>query len=358
MSTLRRRMTALAPLMLSPLLAVAMTGLCAALILAALGLPVADGLTALFVTPIADRWGVSELVLKATPLLLCATGLCICFRAGIWNIGAEGQFVLGALCAGAVALQSASLGAWSLPMAVATGVLAGMAIAAIAAWLRTHFGASEILTTIMLNYIAIALLTWSVHGPLRDPAGFNFPESAMFEPSAQLQPLLEDYRVTLATPLALVAVAALWWMQRSTLVGYQLDVLGKDAQAAAFAGFSAKRMTWLALLASGGLAGLAGATEITGPVGQLSAHVAFGYGYGAIIVAFIGRLQPAGIIAGSLLLALTYLGGENLQVETGVSRSVSSVLQGLMLFFLLAFDRLLRIAQARRPSLALAPASA
>ena len=130
MSTLRRRMTALAPLMLSPLLAVAMTGLCAALILAALGLPVADGLTALFVTPIADRWGVSELVLKATPLLLCATGLCICFRAGIWNIGAEGQFVLGALCAGAVALQSASLGAWSLPMAVAAGVLAGMAIAA------------------------------------------------------------------------------------------------------------------------------------------------------------------------------------------------------------------------------------
>jgi simple sugar transport system permease protein len=358
MNTLRARLPAIAPLLLPPLLAVAMTGFCAALILAALGLPVADGLTALFVTPVADRWGLSELVLKATPLLLIATGLCICFRAGIWNIGAEGQFVLGALCAGAVALQSASLGAWALPAAVVIGVLAGMALAALAAGLRTHFGASEILTTIMLNYIAIGLLTWSVHGPLRDPAGFNFPESAMFDASAQLQPLLGDYRVTLATPLALLAVAALWWMQRGTLVGYQLDVLGKDTQAAAFAGFSARRMTWFALLASGGLAGLAGATEVTGPVGQLSAHVAFGYGYGAIIVAFIGRLNPAGIVAASLLLALTYLGGENLQVETGVSRSVSAVLQGLMLFFLLAFDRLLQARATRATSTNLTTAAA
>ena len=131
-------------------------------------------------------------------------------------------------------------------------------------------------------------------------------------------------------------------------------MLGKDPQAAAFAGYATRRLTWLALLASGGLAGLAGATEVTGPVGQLTAHVAFGYGYGAIIVAFIGRLQPVGIVLASLLLALTYLGGENLQVETGVSRSVSAVLQGLLLFFLLAFDSLVRQIRNRTATTAVA----
>lgn len=333
-------------LLLSPIAAIMSTCVCAAAILGALGVPVAAGLTALFVTPLADAWGWSELVLKATPLLLCATGLCICFRAGIWNIGAEGQFVSGALCAGSVALQAHALGNWALPAVLAAGVIAGMTIAAVAALLRTRFGASEILTTIMLNYIAIGMLTWAVHGPLRDPEGFNFPESALFEPVAMLTPLSEDYRVTLAAPLALLAAFGLWWMQKHTLVGYQLNILGKDTRAAAFAGFSAQKLTWLTLLASGGLAGFAGAAEVAGPVGQLSAHVAFGYGYGAIIVAFLGRLQPLGIVTASLLLALTYVGGENLQVTTGVSRSVSAVLQGLLLFFLLAFDSLLDRARA------------
>lgn len=325
-----------------PIAAVLATAASAVLLLAVLGLPIDAGLQALFLQPLVDVWGWSELVLKATPLLLCAIGLVLCYRAGIWNIGAEGQFVLGALCAGWVALQAATLGVLALPLSIMAGIAGGALLAGLAAVLRTRFGASEILTTIMLNYLAIGLLTWAVHGPLRDPDGFSFPESALFEATALLPPLFEGARITLATAVALLALIALWWLLDRTFGGYQIEVLGRDQSAARFAGFSVSRLTWCVLLVSGALAGFAGATEVTGPVGQLTAHVAFGYGYSAIIVAFIGRLRPLGVLFGSVLLALTYLGGENLQMETGVSRSITVLLQGLLLLFLLAFDGLER----------------
>lgn len=328
--------------LLSPLTAMTLTIAIGSAMLAALDQPVLASLYALFIAPVSDSYGLSELALKSTPLLLCAIGLSVCYRAGIWNIGAEGQFVMGALAGGAIALVAPPLGALTLPAMVTTGVVAGMGWAAIAAWLRTRFGASEILTTIMLNYIAVSLLTWAVHGPLRDPGGYRFPESALFETHALLPALTEASRLTASTPFALLAVGALWWFLARTLPGYQIAVLGADSKAASFAGFSTTRLTWLTLLGSGAFAGLAGISEVAGPVGQLTPHVAFGYGYAAIIVAFIGRLHPLGMLLASLLLALTYLGGENLQINTGISKSVTSVFQGLLLFFLLGCDVFIR----------------
>ena len=327
---------------LSPLLAISLTMCCGAAILAALGQPVAVGLHALFIAPLSDVYGWSELVVKATPLLLCAVGLSVCYRAGIWNIGAEGQFVMGALAGGSVALLAPPLGTATLPLMLAAAVVSGMAWSAVAAGLKTRFGASEILTTIMLNYIAVSLLNWAVHGPLRDPGGFSFPESALFAAEAMIPALSDDSRITASSPLALLLAGVLWWLLVRNIAGYQIAVLGADREAATFAGFSSTRITWGALLAGGALAGLAGITEVAGSVGQLTPHIAFGYGYAAIIVAFIGRLHPLGMVFASLLLALTYLGGENLQITTGISKSVTAVFQGLLLFFLLGCDVLIR----------------
>ena len=340
-------------LVLSPLLALLLTLLAGSALFAALDAPVAGTLYLFVVQPLTDAYGLSELLLKATPLALCALGLSFCYRARIWNIGAEGQFVMGALGGGAVALGLDHLpGAALLPLCLATGILAGALWAALAAWLKTRFGANEILTTIMLNYVAAHLLAYAVHGPLRDPMGFSFPESALFADAALLPVLADGYRLTVAAAAALLLGLALWGLQRHSAWAFQLRVLGADAEAAAFAGFPPARLAWSVLLVSGALSGLAGIGEVAGPVGQLTPHVSFGYGYAAIIVAFLGRLHALGVLFASLVLALTYLGGENLQVMANLPKSLAALFQGMLLFFLLACDlavshRLVRVGAPR-----------
>ncbi|XOZ34560.1 ABC transporter permease [Halomonadaceae bacterium KBTZ08] len=326
----------------SPLLALLFTIITAAGLFAVLGKPPLASLHAFFIEPISSIYGVSELFVKVTPLLLCATGLALCFRAKVWNIGAEGQFVFGALIAGAVSLQLADQqGIWVLPTVIASGVLAGMAWAGIAALLLTRFRAHEILTTIMLNYIAIQLLLWSVHGPLKNPSGYNFPESALFSPQTLLPTLWAPYRVTIAIVIAVFMLAVVWTILNHTFLGFQARVMGENREAARFVGFHGNRLTWLVLLFSGGMAGMAGVSEVNGPVAQLTDSIAVGYGYTAIIIVFMGRMHPFGILLASLLLGLTYLGGENAQMVLGLPKSITGIFQGLLLFFLLACDFLI-----------------
>ncbi len=327
---------------LSPLLALALTLITGAGLFAALGKAPLASLYAFFIEPLSTAYGLSELFVKVTPLLLCATGLTLCFRAKVWNIGAEGQFVFGALIAGAVSLQLADhQGFWVLPAVIASGILAGMAWAGIAALLLTRFRAHEILTTIMLNYIAIQLLLWGVHGPLKSPSGYNFPESELFSPQTLLPTLWGQYRVTIAIFMALFMLAVVWTILNRTLLGYQTRVMGENREAARFAGFKGNRLIWILLLFSGGMAGLAGVSEVNGPVGQLTTNLALGYGYTAIIIVFMGRMHPLGVLLASLLLGLTYLGGENAQMTLGLPKSITGVFQGLLLFFLLACDFLI-----------------
>ena len=298
-----------------------------------------EGLKFFFITPLSDRHGLAELGLKMAPLLLCAAGLTVCYRAKLWNIGAEGHFLMGALGTSVVALQLLDTeGFWVLPLVLLAGVVAGAVWAALAAGLKTHLHCNEILTTIMLNYIALNLLLYAVHGPLRDPFGFGFPQSVMFADSALLPMLLPGTRLHLGLAFGLLAAVAVWVMFTRTLVGFQLNVLGQDARAAAFAGFGARRLTWFAFLVAGGLAGLAGASEVTGPIGQLVPQVSPGYGYTAIIVVFLGRMHALGIIAASALLALTYMGGEFLQIAMNMPKAVTGLFQGLLLFYLLTCD--------------------
>lgn len=336
----------------SPLIAAAAMLLTGFVLSSALGKSPSEAFHIFFIEPVASLYGVGELLLKATPLILCALGLAIGFRANVWNIGAEGQFITGALAGGAVALFASGLGWATLPVMMLAGIAGGMAWAAIAAFLRTRFHTNEILVTLMLVYIAELLLSYLVHGPWRDPAGFNFPQSQSFDEHELLPVLIEGTRINAALIFALLLAAAAWFFVSRTFAGYRMRVAGLAPAAAAYAGFSDKRNVWLALLISGGAAGLAGICEVAGPVGLLSPAISPGYGFAAIIVAFVGRLHPLGIVLASLLMSALYLGGEAAQIELQLPAPVTSLLQGVLLFYLLAADLFItyRLRRATAPA--------
>jgi simple sugar transport system permease protein len=312
-----------------------------------------------FVSPLTSVYGLGEWLLKATPLLLCALGLALGFKANVWNIGAEGQLTLGAIAGSAVALfWSTALGSLALPAMLLAGVLGGMAWAAIPAFLRTRFNTSEILVSLMLVYISQLLLAWLVRSPWRDPEGYNFPQSKVFADNLVLPLLVDGARVNIAFPIALVLAGLAWFFEARTFSGYRMRVAGLAPPAAAYAGFAAQRSVWLALLLGGGMAGLAGICEVAGPIGRLQPSISPGYGFAAIIVAFVGRLHPAGIVLASLLMSLLYLGGESVQLELQLPAAVTGLFQGTLLFYLLAADLFVgyRLRRVRREP-AFAPAA-
>lgn len=326
----------------APVLAVVLTLIAGMGLFSALGYDPLRSLYLFFIAPISDGYGISELFLKATPLTLCAVGLAVGFRGNVWNIGAEGQLTLGAITAGAIAVTyHESTSAWLLPAMVIGGILGGMAWAAIPAFLKTRFHANEILTSLMLTYVATLFLGYLVNGPLRNPEGFNFPESRLFGDAALLPLISDDYRLHIGALAALLVVLLGWIVMTRTLIGFQVKVVGLTPLAAHYAGFSQKKIIWMSLLLGGGLAGLAGMFEVAGPIGQLQPIISPGYGFTAIIVAFLGRLHPIGILFAALLVALSYLGGETVQMELSLPLAVTGVFQGLLLFFLLACDVLI-----------------
>ena len=326
----------------SPLLALAITVLIGMALFAALGKDPVRGLQVFFWEPIRTSYALGELLLKATPLLLIALGLAVCFRSNIWNIGAEGQFVMGAIAAGGVALLAdKTTGGWIMPAVLLAGVLGGMVWAGLVALLRDRFNANEILVSLMLVYVATLVLSYLVFGPWKDPMGYNFPQTKTFEKAALVPRLMAGSRLNLGLPLALAAAAGLWVFLFRTRAGFALLVGGLAPAAARYAGFSSRRTLWTALLISGGAAGLAGALEVAGPVGQLTPYVPAGYGFAAIIVAFVGRLHPVGMVFSALLMSLLYIGGELAQSRLGLPKSLTGVFQGLLLFTLLACDTLI-----------------
>ena len=336
----------------TPLLAIALTVVTGLIIFALLGKDPLRGFEVFFVNPLKTTYGISEWLLKATPLALCAAGLAVGFRASVWNIGAEGQFILGAIGATLVALYAGSFNVLTLVLMVIAGVAAGAAWAAIPAFLKTRFNASEILVSLMLVYVAELLVSWLVFGPLRDPMGFNFPQTVMFEPQALLPILVPGTRLNLVLGFVVVVLLATYVLVFKTHLGFKMRVAGESASAARYAGVPARVMVWLGLLIGGACAGLAGMAEVAGPMGQLTDKVGSGYGFAAIIVAFVGRLHPVGIALASLLMALFFIGGEQAQQYLGLPASISMVFQGLLLFYLLATDVLIgyRVRWTGKPS--------
>lgn len=342
--------------LLSPVIAICLMLLSGAIMLAAMGKDPLAALYVYFFQPFDEVWQFvikpderamwiytpSEVLVKAIPLALIGAGLTICFRANVWNIGAAGQYTLGAIFGGFIALYGPEASIWiMLPLYMAAGVAGGMVWAAIPALLRTRFNANEILVSLMLTYVAGLLLDWLVRGPWKDPAGMGFPESRDFGDSFLMPMLVQGTRLHLGLVLAVVVAFALWLMMTRTMRGFQVRVVGAAPRAGAFAGFSEARTIWFALLLSGGLAGLAGAVEVSATIQQLQPEISAGYGFTAIIVAFLGRLNPIGALFGALILAVSYIGGENAQIMLKLPKNVTGIFQGMLLFFLLACDTLI-----------------
>lgn len=330
----------------SPLIALSVTITVAAALFIFLGKDPARGLAIFLFEPWNGLRAITELALKATPLILCAVGLSLCYRANIWNIGAEGQFLMGAIFAGGLAMYCTMNrilpGPWPfMVMAIVAGALGGMAWAAIVAGLRDRFHANEILVSLMLVYVANLVLSYLVFGPWKDPKGFNFPQTVSFDASTMLPRVIPPLRMHWGLAVALVSALAVWIFMYRSFRGYQLQVGGLAPAAARYAGFSSRQSLWLALLISGGLAGVAGAFEAVGPMGQLTPHVSTGIGFTAIIVAFVGRLNPIGCVLASVLLSMFLIGGELAQSRIGLPSALASVFQGVLLFALLASDTLI-----------------
>ena len=327
----------------SPVLALGITVLIGVLLFVVLGKDPVKGLGVFFWEPIKSVYALSELLVKATPLLLIALGLAVCFRSNIWNIGAEGQFVMGAVFAAGIALMADSNDSpayWVLVLV--GGMVGGMLWAGVTALLRDKFNANEILVSLMLVYVAVMVLNFLVYGPWKDPLGYNFPQTKTFEVVTQIPKLMTGTRVNIGVLLALLGVGALWVFLFRTHAGFAQQVGGLAPHAARYAGFSSRRALWLALLTSGATAGLAGALEVAGPLRQLTPFVPAGYGFAAIIVAFVGRLHPVGMVLSALLMSMFYIGGELAQSRLGLPRSLTGVFQGLLLFTLLACDTLMQ----------------
>ncbi len=333
--------------LLSPFLAVALTLLTGAVMFAAMGLDPRKALAVYFLSPISDLWSLQELAVKATPLVLISVGLCLCYLSNNWNIGAEGQFVAGAIAGSGIALASHGVAAGTplsplvFPAMMLAAMAGGAAFAMVPAILKTRFSVNEILTSLMLVYVAELFLDWLVRGPWRDPKGFNFPQSVMFGPEAQAYRLMADGRINIGSFLALAAVAAAALLMARTLKGFEIRLVGEAPRAARFAGFDDKRLTWTVFAISGALAGLAGIIEVSGTMGQLQPSISPGYGFTAIIVAFLGRLNPIGCLIAGVFLAITFIGGENAQISLRLPLDVTRVFQGMLLFYVLACDALL-----------------
>jgi general nucleoside transport system permease protein len=337
-------------LIAAPLLAVALTIAASVVIFWALGQDPWRALRVYFILPLSDSWSLQEVAVKATPLVLISVGLALCFRSNNWNIGAEGQFLIGAICGGGVAVWAhGSGGLWVLPLMLAAGAAGGMAWALIPAVLKVKLRVNEILVSLMLVYVAEFLLDWLVRGPWRDPFGFNMPQTVTFGPDATLPLLFDGGRMNLGALLALLVVVVAAVVMARTLKGFEIRLVGQAPRAARFAGFSDGRLTLTVFAVSGALAGLAGVIEASGTVRQLLPGFSPGYGFTAIIVAFLGRLNPVGCLVAGLFIAVTFIGGENAQIVLRLPRDMTLVFQGMLLFFILACDMLILYRIRRAP---------
>ncbi len=299
---------------------------------------------------LGDANGLAETLVKTTPLLLAGLGVAVAFRMRLWNIGAEGQLYLGAIAAAGTALFVLP-GAPALvlvPAMIVAGLLGGAAWGLIPGALRAFLGANEIITSLMLNYVAILFAEWLVHGPWRDPQAFGFPGTPTF-PAAAWLPRWGTTRVHLGLLFGLIAALLLWGVLRRTRWGYQIAVIGESPRAAHYAGLPTKRTILTVMAVSGALAGLAGMSEVAGIGHQLQRSFSPGYGYTAIIVAWVGRLHPLGIVVVAFGLAALLVGGDQIQLSMGLPAAIGPMLQGVILFFLLGGDALARYRLAWGP---------
>lgn len=330
-------------LVATPVASVALTILLGAVIFALLGYDGPQAIREIFFTPVLASYKWRDVATKAAPLILIGLGLALGNRAKVWNIGAEGQYVVGALAgAGVATLTQGAGGAWVIPAMLLAGVAGGALWAAIPALLRTRFRVNEVLSSLMLVYVALQLLNYLITGPWKDPNGHNFPQTPPLAEAQRLPHVIAAGSIPPGLVVAVAMTALFWWLLARSVYGFEVKVIGAAPRAARYAGFRAARTVWTTLLTSGGMAGLAGILEVCSQTGQINLGFPSGYGFTAIIVSFLGRLHPLGVFLAGLVLAVTYVGGQVAQTVVHVPNATGGIFQAMMLFFILASDILVR----------------
>jgi ABC-type uncharacterized transport system permease subunit len=327
----------------TPIGAVIVTMIVGAIVFSLIGYNGPGAVYQVFIAPLtlSYKWG--DIAVKASPLILIGVGLAVGNRAAIWNIGAEGQYIVGALAGTGIGILTKDMhGLWILPAMLAAGLVGGAFWGGIPALLRNRFNVNETLSSLMLTYVAIHLMNHMVTGPWKDPHGFSFPQTALVTADQTLPILVPGTYVHLGIVITLIIAVIVWFLMSRSLFGFQVRVVGAAPNAARHGGFSQKATVWLVFLLSGALAGLAGIFEVTGPFGQMSLGFPQNYGFTAIIVAFLGRLNPLGVIVAGVVLAITYIGGDLAQSALQLPNASKGIFQAMMLFFLLASDILIR----------------
>ena len=334
---------------LAPVVALIVAILIGGIVIALMGRSTVAAFNVYFVEPLSQSYSLQAIAVKATPLILNAVGHAFCYRANLWNIGAEGQFIAGGALGGWLGLvthdgayQGVLGGWWILPGMMILGALGGLLYAMIPALLRVWLNVSEILSSLMLVYVAQLALDWLVRGPWKDPGGHNLPVSVNFDPEATLPILFDGGSLHLGVLLAPIITAIAAVVFARALFGYKVRLVGSAPKAARFAGFNDRNVAIAAFAISGALAGLAGVVEVSGRIGQLLPSISPGYGFSAIIVAFLGRLSPIGIFIAGLVLALTFVGGEDAQIALHLPGDLTLAFQGVLLICVLAADVLAR----------------
>ncbi len=327
----------------TPIAAVLLTMVLGAIVFTLLGYDGVGAVREIFISPLVNSYKWQDLAVKAAPLIIIAVGLAISYRANVWNIGAEGQYIIGAVVGTGVGLATNSMtGWWIMPLMMLAGAAGGAAYAAVPALLRVRFRVNEILTTLMLTYVSVYVLNYLVFGPWKSPTSMGQPQTVMFSADQSLPYIIPGTIVQLNAPIAIVVALVAWLVFSRFVFGFQIRVVGAAPHAARYGGFSADRTVWLALLISGGLAGFAGVLEAMGPFGRLVPQFPTNYGFTAIIVAFLGRLHPIGVILAGLIVALSFVGGEMAQISIKLPFAAVGIFQAMMLFLLLASDLLVR----------------
>ncbi|MFK4810444.1 ABC transporter permease [Devosia neptuniae] len=327
----------------TPIAAVLLTMLVGAIIFSLIGYDGIGAVREIFFTPLTNAYKWQDLGVKAAPLIIIGVGLSIAYRANVWNIGAEGQYIIGGLAGTWVALATYGMtGPWILPLMILAGVVGGALYAAIPALLKTRLNVNEILTSLMLTYASVQLIYYLIRAPWKDPMGMGFPQTRLFSEAARLPNIIPGTIVHLGVPIAIVVALVAWFIMSRSVFGYQMRVVGAAPHAARYGGFSENKTIWLAMLVSGALAGLAGVLEVAGPFQRMVPGFPTNYGFTAIIVAFLGRLNPLGVIFAGIVMAITFVGGEVAQTTIGLPNAATGIFQAMVLFFLLAGDILVR----------------
>ena len=346
----KRREPSMAMLVITPVASVLLTMVIGVVVFDLICINGFKAVVDIFLSPLLQSYKWQDVALKAAPLIIIALGLSLGNRAQVWNIGAEGQYVIGALCSAGVGIAFGQHGGFFIVLLmVMAGFIGGGAWAVIPAVLRTRFNVNEILSSLMLTYVALQVLGYLVGGPWKDPNGRNFPATAPLIDSQTL-PVWPGSTVHLGVLIALILPFLFWLLMSRSVFGYQVRVVGSSPNAARHGGFDSKRTIWATLVIGGAMAGLAGGLEFTGVLHKIHLGFPSGYGFTAIIVAFLGRLNPIGCLIAGTVLAVTYVGGQMAQSSVHIPSSTAGIFQAMMLFFILASDILVRYRVRMIPS--------